>query len=266
MRSLSVLKTIIEYTEKRVEMERKWLTLPKRKRRTIPFRDIFRECCALIAEFKQESPSGVSAKWREPLNYLTTLHRVASAFSVLTEPRFFKGSYKYLETFSRISSKPILMKDFIIDPFQIEIGYAYGADAVLIIAKALREEEVDYLARYALSKGLTPLIEVVSIEEAEIYSSKPYEKVIGVNSRDLDTLQIDVEKLREIREFIKGFAIAESGIKSKKEAYKVGSWGYEAMLVGTSLMESDDPRALALELKQTCCLGLREGHSSHSQR
>ena len=263
---MSVLKRILDVTEKRVEMERKTITPPKRRKKVINFEDAFRDCCMLMAEYKRSSPSGVSAKWFSPKLYVTELLGVASAFSVLTEPHFFKGSYKHLTEISNISSKPILMKDFIIDPFQIEIGYAHGADAVLIIAKALREEEVDYLARYANSKGLTPLIEVTDVEEATIFSEKPYKKIIGVNSRDLDTLKVDVERLKDLRPYIKGFAIAESGIKSPKEAYSVGLWGYEGMLVGTALMESERPAELARELKVSCCRGLREGQSSRNQR
>ncbi len=263
---MSVLRKILEVTEKRVERERKEIVPPKRRKRVLTFEDAFRDCCMLMAEFKRSSPSGVSAKWVDPKLYVNELFKVASAFSVLTEPHFFKGSYNYLADVSSVSSKPVLMKDFIIDPFQIKLGHAYGADAVLLIAKAMREEEVDYLARYANSLGLLPLIEVTTVEEVQTFSTKPYRRIIGVNSRDLDTLKIDINRLEIIRRYIKGFAIAESGIRTTKDAYLIGMWGYEGMLVGTTLMESEKPGKVAIELKRACCKGLREGQSSLAQR
>ena len=251
-----VLEKIIEYTRKRVEHERKELVLPRRHKERKDFREnLEKSVFSIIAEYKPSSPSGVRAKW-DYLDYVFRLSSCASAFSVLTEPKWFKGSYNNLVNISRITEKPILMKDFILDTFQIEVAWAIGADAVLLMLDVLGEDELGYLARYARSKGLQTLVEVSSHEDAAYLDEKPYVDVLGINSRDFKTLTTDINRLREGARVIKrAFPLAESGVKRPKDAFKLGTWGFRGALVGTALMESSSPMLDCLNFKVSGSLG-----------
>ena len=255
-----MIEEIVQYTLKRIEMERKRLWLPKRNRGVKNFRlELERNAFSIITEYKPSSPSGVKAKW-DPIGYVNEVSPCSSAFSVLTEPRWFKGSYDNLRLISRITEKPVLMKDFVVDPFQVDIAYSFGADAILLMADVLGEDELSYLARYAKSKGIQTLVEVSSKDDLEVYDGKPYVDVLGMNSRDFKTLTTDINRLREAGFLIKrAFPLAESGIRSPEDAARVASWGFRGALVGTSLMESEDPRRLCFEFKKraTAALSLR---------
>ena len=211
---------------------------------------------SVIAEFKPSSPSGVRAKW-DLEEYLFKVS-FADALSVLTEPKWFKGSYWNLFKASMLTNKPILFKDFVVDEFQIEAAYSFGADAVLLMIDVLGEDELKYLALKAKSLGLQTLVEVSDPFWAEALSSEPWVDVLGVNSRDFKTLKVSVERIFEAARHIseRAFPLAESGVKGSKEAYELGLRGYRGALVGTSLMESDDPSYLVLEIKRAGTEGL----------
>ncbi len=210
---------------------------------------------SIIAEFKPSSPSGVKARWKLE-EYLPRVNRCASALSVLTEPKWFKGSYANLRKASLLTSNPVLMKDFVIDPWQIEVAYSYGADAVLLMLDVLGEDDLSYLARLAKAKGLQTLVEVSSVEDALAFDGKPYVDVLGINSRDFKTLKVDINRIKKGGRVInKSFPLAESGVKSVADAYSVGSWGFRGALIGTSLMESTDPMGTCWKLKEAGTVG-----------
>ncbi len=256
-KSLGILEQIINYTRKRVERERKELVLPKRQRPIIDFRGALEKgAFSIIAEFKPSSPSGVKARW-SLVEYLPRV-KLADALSVLTEPKWFKGSYWNVYRASQLTAKPILLKDFVIDDIQIEAAYSFGADAVLLMIDVLNEDDLKYLALKAKAKGLQTLVEVSSIEWAEALSKEPWVDILGVNSRDFKTLKVSVERIFKISRYIdeRAFPLAESGVKGSKEAYELGLRGYRGALVGTSLMESIDPMGLISEIKFAGTLGL----------
>jgi len=251
-----VLDKIVKVTMERVERERRELVPPKRVKPTRDFRGALeRGSFAIIAEFKPSSPSGVKAKWR--LEEYVPRITLADAMSVLTEPVFFKGSYENLRKASTLTPKPLLFKDFVLDPFQIEIAYAYGADAVLLMLDVLGEDDLKYLALKAKSLGLQTLVEVSKPEDASV-SEEQWVDVIGVNSRDFKTLTTDVRRIFEATRYIseRAFPLAESGLKRARDAYEMALRGYRGALVGTSLMESPDPRGTILELKNAGNMGL----------
>ncbi len=254
---MSVLEKIVRATEKRVEEERKSLVLPRRRKPLLDFRGSLEAgAFSIIAEYKPSSPSGVRARWRLE-EYLPMVSPYASAISILTEPNFFKGSYLNLLKASLITNRPLLMKDFVIDPFQIEAAYSFGADAVLLMLDVLGEDDLRYLARLARARGLQTLVEVSGEEWASL-SEEGWVDVLGVNSRDFKTLKVDVSKIFKAARFIseRAFPLAESGVKGPRDAYELGLRGYRGALVGTSLMESPDPLGSIKELKEAGSAGL----------
>jgi indole-3-glycerol phosphate synthase len=246
-----ILKDIVEYTEMRVKAERRSLSLPKREKPVLDFRgSLERDVFSIITEFKPSSPSGVRARWALE-DYVDRVRSCSSAFSVLTEPKWFKGSYSNLKKISMLTDKPVLLMDFVVDEFQIDAAYSFGADAVLLMLDVLGEDELRYLARKVKAKGLQTLIEVSSHEDAEALDRAPYVDVLGINSRDFKTLKVDVRRIMiGGRVISRAFPLAESGVKGSKEAYNTGIWGFRGALVGTSLMESEDPRGKCVEIKR----------------
>ncbi|UXD21588.1 indole-3-glycerol phosphate synthase [Ignicoccus pacificus DSM 13166] len=252
-----ILKKIIERTEERVKEERRSLLLPKREKGIVDFRaSLERGAFSIIAEFKPSSPSGVRARWKLE-EYIPRVSPCASAISVLTEPYWFKGSYLNLKKISLLTDRPLLFKDFVIDEIQVEAAYSFGADAVLLMYDVLGEDELRYLAKLVKAKGLQTLVEVSSPEDALSFDGAAYVDVLGINSRDFKTLKVDINRIaRGGRVIEKSFPLAESGLKTSRDAFKVGAWGFRGALVGTSLMESPDPRTKCLHLKASGTEGL----------
>jgi len=251
-----VLEKIVKATEERVKRERRELVLPRRQKGILDFRSsLERNSFAIIAEYKPSSPSGVRARW-ELEEYLTKV-RGAAALSVLTEPIFFKGSYENLRKASMLTDKPVLFKDFVVDEFQLSAAHAYGADAVLLMLDVLGEDDLKYLALKAKAMGLQTLVEVSREEDAQL-SEEPWVDVLGVNSRDFKTLKTDIRRLFGAVRYVseRAFPLAESGLKRASDAYELALRGYRGALVGTSLMESPDPRGTLMALKLAGDLGL----------
>jgi len=197
----------------------------------------------IVAEIKKRTPvSGVLQEKFNPLQ-IAELYELAgaSAISVLTETAFFEGRPSYLRTVRRVSSLPLLRKDFVIDRYQIYESALLAADAVLLISSILTEEELRRFIREARELKMDPLVEV----HAESDLKKALEcgaDLIGINTRNLRTLRINphvVEKL--IRQMPKGIqVIVESGIESYEEILRYKSFGLHAFLVGTALMKAED--------------------------
>jgi indole-3-glycerol phosphate synthase len=212
---------------------------------------------AIIAELKKASPSkGVIRANLHVGSIASQLERCgAAALSVLTEERYFQGSLADLCEASAGTTLPCLRKDFIVDEFQLLEARANRADAVLLIAAALRSEELQRLHAHARQLGLDVLCEVHDELELQRAVAAGFD-VVGVNSRDLRTFHVDLETALNLAQRMPGnvLRVAESGIHSAEDITRLRAAGYQAFLVGETLMRADSPgealRAL-LEAKAT---------------
>ena len=192
----------------------------------------------IIAEYKRASPSGFSAD-RDPIEYAKEMERSgAVGISVLTEDKFFSGSYDYLFIISHTVKIPVLMKDFVVTERQIDNAYNLGADSILLIVRILTERELESLILYARSYRLEPLVEIFDENELEI-ALNAGAKIIGVNSRDLLTFAIDQERVKRVLRKIPSnvIRVAESGITSKEQIEELKKYGADAFLIGSALMK-----------------------------
>jgi len=210
----------------------------------------------IIAEYKRASPRGVVRLDLPPWAYFAELHSHVSAFSVLTEPFWFLGDYRFIPIAKAF--RPVLMKDFVIDRRQVEAAYGYGADAVLIIYKFVEREKAMELAEYAERLSLTPIVEVDNLQDAKEVATWGGRVVIGINARDLRTLEVNLQRAFEIAKALRGDVkfIIESGISRPEEAEKACLLYARGVLVGTALMKNPQ---LAKELRATAerCLARR---------
>jgi indole-3-glycerol phosphate synthase/phosphoribosylanthranilate isomerase len=197
----------------------------------------------LIAEVKRASPSkGLLAPNLDPVALARTYEASgASAISVLTEPHFFLGSPEYLRTIKQAVRLPILRKDFIIDDYQVYEARAWSADAILLICAILDDYQLHHLLELAHSLHMRCLVEVHSEEEAR-RAVAAGAMIIGINSRDLTTFQMDPYLVRELRPLIPKdrVVVAESGIHTAADARRLARYDVQAMLVGESLVVSND--------------------------
>ena len=201
---------------------------------------------AVVAEIKRRSPSaGAIAPALDPAAHARAYaDGGAAALSVLTDERHFGGSLADLETVRRAVDLPVLRKDFIIDPVQVFETRAAGASAVLLIVRILGEETLHELAALAADLGLTRLVEVHASGELERAVAVSPE-CIGVNARDLDTFSLHVEATGRVLRRVPGsaVAVAESGIRERRDVERVAGEGADAILVGTALAGAPDPAA-----------------------
>jgi len=203
-----------------------------------------RDGIAVIAELKKASPSkGLIRDDFRPTELARELERAGAAcLSVLTDEEFFQGSLENLRIASAAVSIPCLRKDFIVDEFQLLEARANSADAVLLIVAALSQEELVSLARGARARGLDVLCEVHDGAELERALDAGCD-LIGVNTRDLRTFQVDLQTAFGLaakfpRDVVK---VAESGIHSAKDVARLRTAGYDAFLVGELLMRAASP-------------------------
>ena len=202
------------------------------------------EGVAVIAELKKASPSkGLIRPEFHPSQLARELEiGGAAALSVLTDEEFFQGSLRNLREASASVSIPCLRKDFIIDEFQLVEARANSADAVLLIVAALSQEDLTLLSRGARARGLDVLCEVH--DEAELARALDAGcDLIGVNSRDLKTFHVDLGVAFRLVEKIPAnvVRVAESGIHSLADLARLRMAGYQAFLIGESLMRAESP-------------------------
>jgi len=204
---------------------------------------------SFICEIKRASPTeGILGEF-DPRE-LARLYEIsgASAISVLTEENYFNGSLHDLEIVKKSVKLPVLRKDFIVDKQQLYEAYVYGADAVLLIVSILKEETRDFV-KAAHSIGLECLVEIHNKEEIQ-YALESDAKIIGVNSRDLSSLKIDLDVFDDLIPLVKKnhLVVAESGIKTKDDIQHVKDVGADAVLIGTSLVSATSIRDKLMEL------------------
>jgi len=203
---------------------------------------------AVIAEIKRASPSaGDILPGANPLEIAKDYAAAGvSAISVLTERKYFKGELTFLSIVKEAAPCPILRKDFIIDPYQIPETRSAGGDAFLLIADLLKELELRSMIELAQSFELTPLVEAHSEEDVH-KSLATGARVIGVNARNLRTLEMDMKRFETLRKLVPHdvWVVAESGLKSPDEIGILRNLGCHAVLIGETLMKTSDRRGLA---------------------
>jgi indole-3-glycerol phosphate synthase len=199
---------------------------------------------AVIAEVKRASPSAGSIDAHADPAALARAYEAggAAAISVLTEPRHCGGSLVDLELVRAVAGIPVLRKDFLIDPDQLVEARAAGADSVLLIAACLDDELLDRMISGARALGMEPLLETHSDDDLERGLATDAE-VIGVNARDLETLEVDVAGAlaRVGRVPDDRISVLESGISTRSNVDAALEAGASAILVGEALMRADDP-------------------------
>jgi indole-3-glycerol phosphate synthase len=205
----------------------------------------------IIAECKRRSPSrGVLRAAYDPVALATGYERAgAAALSILTEPTFFDGALEHLVAVRDAVGLPLLRKDFIVDSYQLLEARASGADAVLLIVAALSDRELRTLLSAARAIGLAALVEVH--EEAEIERAlEAGADIIGVNNRNLRTLEVNVNISELAAARIPGtvVAVSESGLKTPDDVARLQALGYRAFLIGERLMTAADPAAALSDL------------------
>ncbi|MGD0182598.1 MAG: indole-3-glycerol phosphate synthase TrpC [Terriglobales bacterium] len=215
---------------------------------------------AVIAELKRASPSrGLIRSDFDSASLAKDLEAAgAAALSVLTDEEFFQGSLENLRRASAGTKLPCLRKDFIVDEFQLLEARANGADAVLLIVAALSPEELELLAGRAREYGLDVLCEVHDEEELRRAEDAGC-TLIGVNSRDLRTFKVDLQTAFRLADSIPKTAlrVAESGINNGTDIARLRAAGYQAFLIGESLMKAKSPGEA---LKGLLAEALRESH------
>jgi indole-3-glycerol phosphate synthase len=206
---------------------------------------------AVIAELKKASPSkGLIRGEFHPAELAAELEAAgATCLSVLTDEEFFQGSLGNLRAASAAVRIPCLRKDFIVDEFQLLEARANSADAVLLIVSALTDLDLVRLARGARAQGLDVLCEVHDDEELQRAVDAGCD-LIGVNTRDLRTFQVDLKTAFSLAtRFPVGVVkVAESGIHSAEDVARLREAGYDAMLVGESLMRAESPGKVLRDL------------------
>jgi indole-3-glycerol phosphate synthase len=208
---------------------------------------------AVIAELKKASPSrGLIRSEFDPPALARSLEQAgAAALSVLTDETYFQGSLLYLEQASAAVKIPCLRKDFIVDEFQILEAKASRADAILLIVAALTDTQLRSLHAEAIRVELDVLCEVHDREELNRAVDLGF-SIIGVNSRNLHTMQVQPETQIELGAVLPRSAVrvAESGLRTPADISRMSAAGYTAFLIGESLMRQPDPaQALAALLK-----------------
>ena len=197
----------------------------------------------LIAEIKKASPSkGVIRESFNPVEIASVYEKKqANAISILTEEDFFQGKLEFIPKVKKVTTIPLLRKDFIFDEYQIYESRANEADAILLIAAILDKNQAKEYLHFAKELGLSVLFEVHDLKELEMALYIDAD-IIGINNRNLKTLKIDVNNTFEIKKEIPSdkIIVSESGIKTRDDILRLESAGIDAVLIGTSFMEAED--------------------------
>jgi indole-3-glycerol phosphate synthase len=211
----------------------------------------------VIAEVKKASPSaGVIREDFDPVAIAKTYEKCgADAISVLTDEKYFQGKLEYIRQIKDAVNLPILRKDFIIDPWQIYESRAAGADAILLIAEAVKPADLMDMMITAVELTLTVLLEVhdadslLKVRSLIGFPKKGY-SVLGINNRDLNTMQVDINTTSRLAELFHNAEelVSESGIKTRADVEKLKRMGVRAVLVGQTLCENNDIEARFEEL------------------
>jgi indole-3-glycerol phosphate synthase len=261
-----ILEEIVWYKEREIPPMRDKLPLDKLKKRVevmAPPLDFLgalkhgKTAPALIAEVKKASPSkGVIRADFDAVEIAQAYQRGgASCLSVLTDSKFFQGSFENLAAVRQAVDLPLLCKEFVIYPYQIYYARAHGADAVLLIAAILEDSDLQYFLKIVEVLGMTALIEVHTAEEFDRVLKLKGVKLIGINNRNLTTFSVDLQTTQTLlglhrQELLdRGILIvSESGLHTAKDLQIVAEAGANAVLIGESLVKQADPGQAIIDL------------------
>ena len=261
-----ILEEIVWHKEKEIDRLRERLSLlelRKQVRDLPPPRDFLGAIAqgktqpALIAEVKKASPSkGVIREDFDPVAIAQAyVQGGASCLSVLTDQKFFQGSFDNLALVSQTVDLPLLCKEFIIYPYQIYLARTKGADAVLLIAAILSDRDLSYFLKITQSLGMTALIEVHSLTELDRVLAIEGVSLVGINNRNLETFEVDLKTTSELlaarRDKIKALGlkiISESGLHTPEDLQLVKQAGADGVLIGESLVKQPDPTQAIADL------------------
>ena len=259
----NILEKIIEDKKESLKLIKKSNSLDSLENKTKEFKAFFdfkeaiqnNKGISLITEIKKASPSaGIIVKDFNHLNIAEKyIKNGATCLSVLTEEKYFLGNLKQIQDIKKDYKIPILAKDFFIDPYQVALSKSYGCDCILLIISALESKQIDEIYSEALKKNLSVIVEVHDKKEAE--AALKYEKaLIGINNRNLKTLDVSINNTISIFEVVKnhkGPLISESGIQNEKDAkYIYDKTGIKNFLIGESLLSSDNLEGLMGRFRQ----------------
>ena len=256
-----MLDKIVAKTEERLIEAKKGKSLDELKEevskleinKDFPFKEALKDPqIAIISEVKKASPSkGLIA---EDFDYIAIAKEYeeagASAISVLTEPYFFQGSNDFLKEISEVVSIPLLRKDFVIDEYMIWEAKLLGASAVLLIVSILDIVQLKRFLDLAHDLGLSAIVETHDGNEIRTAMNVGAE-IIGVNNRNLADFTVDIDNSINLRRCVSDniLFISESGIKTKEDVRKLKENNVDAVLIGETLMKSNDKKSLIAELK-----------------
>ncbi len=255
------LEKILARKKKRMEEQREIFPLPRLERllaEAPPLRDPFASllrkengAIPIIAELKRKSPSaGELRPGLSPAAYAKIYQRAgARAISVLCEQDHFGGSLEDLKETKTQCDLPVLCKDFILSTFQVVLGRIYGADLILLIVSALDPKKLQELFLLTRELGMTPLVEIHDQAELEI-TLESGARLIGINNRNLDTLETSLDTTRKLLPLIPKdhIVISESGFSSRAELEEFQALGVQAFLIGGSILAAENPEQKIREL------------------
>ncbi len=262
----NILEEIVWYKDKEITNLREQIPLIKLKQqvdKAAPPKDFIQALKssptkpAIIAEVKKASPSkGVIREDFDPVKIAQAYQKGgASCISVLTDKKFFQGSFENLAKVRSTVDLPLLCKEFIVYPYQIYLARAYGADAVLLIAAVLPDQDLKYFSKIIKSLGMTALIEVHTIEELDRVLSLDKVDLIGINNRNLEDFSVNLETTRQLlKERIDQILsrdiliVSESGLFSRNDLNFVKEAGASAVLMGESLIKQPNPETALHQL------------------
>ena len=254
----NILEKIVWQKEKEVARLRQQMPLADLQREVIsapPTRDFLAalqqsdRTPALIAEVKKASPSrGVIREDFDPVAIAQAYQAGGAAcLSVLTDEKFFQGSFEYLAAVRAAVETPLLCKEFILYPYQMYLARVKGADAVLLIAAILSDVDLRYFTKIAQALGMRALVEVHSLAELDRVLAIDPIQLIGINNRNLETFETSLDTTEQLLQARQAqlqerqiFVVSESGIHSPQDVAQVKSAGAKGILVGESFMRQAD--------------------------
>ncbi len=216
---------------------------------------------ALIAEVKKASPSkGVIREDFNPVAIAKAYEKAgASCLSVLTDQKFFQGSFDNLNLIRQEVDLPLLCKEFVIYPYQIYFARAKGADAILLIAAVLEDKDLNYFVKITKALGMTPLIEVHTLEELDRVLAVKGVELFGINNRNLEDFSVSLQTTRDIltarKETLEQrgiLVVSESGLHTPEDLKTVKAAGAKAVLIGESLVKQENIEQAVANLFRRC--------------
>jgi len=255
----NTLKKILIDKKKNIENYKKLFTIENLKKKInlyknyINFKDNLKDNkISVIAEIKKASPSaGIIIDNYDPISIARQyLESGASCLSVLTEENYFKGKLEHINQIKKEVKLPILCKDFFIEPYQVYLAKSFGADAILIILAAINDKTAKEIYNVAEVLNLSTIVEVHTEEEAR-KALNFKNAIIGINNRNLKTLQTDIKTTYDLHKVLikhSGPFVCESGIKSEKQVEELAKkTGINNFLIGESLLKDLDKNSSLLK-------------------